>query len=127
MKLSKNFKTYEFKLVLLISTIIGVLIYFSNYSPLIILILISLSAILISLAIFSPSKIIFLSKLWKNLAKIINFIISPIIKFIIFFIIFTPYGILLRAFGRDSLLKKSTTSSWTSYYYDKEINFDKEY
>ena len=127
MQLSKNIKTYEFKLSLLISFIILVLIYFFDYAQLTTSILIFTSVILICLAIFLPSKLIFLSKIWKKIALILSYIISPIITFLLFFLIFSPYGIVLKFFGRDPLMKKKANSSWTSNSYDREINFDKEY
>ena len=83
--------------------------------------------ILLGFGIFLPTKLIFLSKIWKKLALILSYIISPLVTFILFFIIFTPYGIILKLFGRDPLLQKKTRSSWTSNLFDKEINFNKEY
>ena len=127
MQLSKNIKTYEFKLSILIFLIILVLTYFFDYAQSTTSILIFIGVLLICLAIFSPSKLTFLSKIWKKLAIILNYIISPIVTFLLFYIIFVPYGMVLKLFGRDPLMKKNTNSSWTSYSYDREINFDKEY
>lgn len=127
MQISKNLKTYEFKLSILISLIILFLIYLFNYSQSTISMLLIILTILLGFGIFLPTKLIFLSKIWKKLALILSYIISPLVTFILFFIIFTPYGIILKLFGRDPLLQKKTRSSWTSNLFDKEINFNKEY
>lgn len=127
MQISKNLKTYEFKLSILISLIILFLIYLFNYSQSTISMLLVILTILLGFGIFLPRKLIFLSKIWKKLALILSYIISPLVTFILFFIIFSPYGIILKLFGRDPLLQKKTRSSWTSNFFDKEINFNKEY
>lgn len=127
MQISKNLRSYEFKLSTLISIIILLLIYFFKYSSLTSSILLLIIATLMFFGIFFPTKLVFISNLWKKLAITLNYIVSPIITFLLFFIIFSPYGIILKIFGRDPLMQKNTRSSWTSNSYDKEINFDKEY
>tara|TARA_A100001015_G_C14897569_1_gene675014 strand:- start:791 stop:1201 length:411 start_codon:yes stop_codon:yes gene_type:complete len=48
----------------------------------------------------------FLNKLWSRLGFVLGIIISPIILAIIFFVFFTPYGLVMRIFGRDELRLK---------------------
>ena len=127
MQISKNLRSYEFKLSILLSLIILLFIYFFNYSSLTISILLLFITLLMLFGIFFPTKLVFLSNIWKKLAIILNYVVSPIITFLLFFIIFSPYGIILKIFGRDPLMKKKMLSSWTSHSYDKEIDFNKEY
>ena len=44
-----------------------------------------------------------LNKLWMIFGLILGKIISPIVMGVIFFIIFTPIGVIMRLFGRDEL------------------------
>ena len=48
-----------------------------------------------------------LNKIWMRFGFLLGSIINPIVLGIIFFVLFTPYGIVMRIFGRDELrLKK---------------------
>ena len=48
-----------------------------------------------------------LNKLWMHFGLLLGKIISPIILGIIFFGLFTPYGIVMRLLGRDELCLKT--------------------
>lgn len=49
-----------------------------------------------------------LKKIWIKIGELLGTIIAPIVMFLVFFIILTPIGILLRIFGKDLLnLKKN--------------------
>ena len=56
-----------------------------------------------------------LNKLWMGFGLVLGVIVSPIVMGIIFFMIFTPIGLLMRLFGRDELLLqfKTKPSYWT--------------
>ena len=47
-----------------------------------------------------------LNKLWMKFGLLLGKIISPIVLGIIFLGLFTPYGIVMRIFGRDELRLK---------------------
>jgi len=55
-----------------------------------------------------------LNKLWMSFGLVLGMIVSPIVMGIIFFIIISPIGILMRFFGRDELLlqMKKKSSFW---------------
>jgi len=65
-----------------------------------------------------------LNKLWMSFGLFLGMIVSPIVMGFIFFIIFTPIGILMRLFGRDELLLKFKTkpSYWTKRNDDIQSN-----
>ena len=48
-----------------------------------------------------------LNKLWMHFGFLLGKIISPIVLGIIFFGLFTPYGIVMRLLGRDELCLKT--------------------
>jgi energy-coupling factor transporter transmembrane protein EcfT len=56
-----------------------------------------------------------LNKAWLRFGLLLHSVMSPLIMGMIFFLIFTPMGVLMRAFGKDFLrLKKNpgATSYW---------------
>ena len=65
-----------------------------------------------------------LNKLWIGFGLILGMIVSPIVMGAIFFIIFTPIGILMRLFGRDELLLqfKTKPSYWSKRNEDIQSN-----
>ena len=65
-----------------------------------------------------------LNKLWIGFGLVLGMIVSPLVMGVIFFLIFTPIGILMRMFGRDELLLQSKTkpSYWTKRNEDIQSN-----
>lgn len=65
-----------------------------------------------------------LNRLWMSFGLVIGMIVSPIVMGVIFFMIFTPIGILFRLFGRDELLLqfKTKPSYWTKRNNDLQSN-----
>ena len=65
-----------------------------------------------------------LNRLWMSFGLVLGMIVSPIVMGAIFFMIFTPIGILMRLFGRDELLLKFKTkpSYWTKRNNDLQSN-----
>jgi len=50
---------------------------------------------------------------WKRFAKKFAQVQSEIILFIFYYLLFTPYGLLLKIFGHDPLqIRKRKTSTW---------------
>ena len=65
-----------------------------------------------------------LNNLWMGFGLVLGMIVSPIFMGVIFFMIFTPIGILMRLFGRDELLLqfKTKPSYWTKRNNDLQSN-----
>jgi len=76
----------------------------------------SLAMAFLLITFINANALLFLNKLWMRLGQLLGMIISPIILTIIFFALFTPYGLVMRLFGRDELrLKlKKRESYWKS-------------
>jgi len=71
-----------------------------------------------------------LNYLWNRFALLLNRAISPIIIFIMFFFIFTPFGFIARIFSKDlkkisGKKDKKLLSSFISY--DKKNNYDDQF
>ena len=78
------------------------------------LLFISLAAIFILLVFFSPNTLHPLNKIWMKFGKFLGILISPIVLAIIYFGIFTSYGLIMKLFGRDELKlkQKKRRSHW---------------
>lgn len=63
------------------------------------------------LAIFKPDSLLPFNKTWMKFGLLLGMIVSPIVIGLIFFIIFTPIGVLMRLFGRDELRLKPAKSN----------------
>ena len=79
--------------------------------------LLTLSLILILITIFFPKALIYPNKLWMKIGGLLNFLISPIIIFIIFVISFYPIGLIFKLLNIDLLkikFEKNKFSYWES-------------
>lgn len=65
-----------------------------------------------------------LNRMWMILGMSLGMIVSPIILGVIFFLIFSPIGILMRLFGRDELhlQQKNKSSFWINREQNNQPN-----
>lgn len=77
-----------------------------------------LASIFATLAVTKAEVLLPLNKLWMQFGLLLGMVVSPIILGLIFFIMFTPLGLLMRLFGRDELRLKSKNAA--SYWKVRE-------
>ena len=75
------------------------------------------SLIFLGLGILNSNLLLPLNKLWFKFGILLGKVISPIIMGIIFFLVVTPIGILMRLIGKDVL--KLKYSDYKSYWIEK--------
>lgn len=80
--------------------------YFYQNSLIIASVLGGLAIVFAILAHTKPDLLLPLNKLWMRFGLILGMIVSPIVLGAIFFVLFTPVGLLMRLFGRDELRLK---------------------
>ena len=76
-----------------------------------------LSALFLLLALAFPRVLQPLNLLWSRFGRLLSKITNPIITGVMFYLIFTPAGLLLRLFGKDLLHLKydrNATTYWIS-------------
>ena len=49
---------------------------------------------------------------WMGLAHILSKVTTPIVMGVIYFLVFTPIGLIRKAFGRNALVRAPTDSFW---------------
>ena len=79
-----------------------------------------ISAFLLVLSFVKPELLKPFNFLWMKLGEILGKIVPPIVMLIIFFLIVTPTGFLLRIFKKDILRLKLSNSN--SYWLEREKN-----
>lgn len=57
-------------------------------------------------ALVSPSLLHRLNLIWARLALVLHRVVNPVVMALVFYLAFTPMGLLLRAFGKDLLYLK---------------------
>jgi hypothetical protein len=73
------------------------------------------SAAFLAVALVSPSVLAPLNRLWTRFGLLLHKIVSPIVLSIMFYLVITPIGLLMRLFGKDPLRLKydpSAESYW---------------
>lgn len=88
--------------------------------------------LLIILGVLLPNLLKPINKLWMTLAIILGWFMSRVILTILFYVIVTPIGFLIKIFGRD-FLKLKTDNSLSSYWEEREkkvsdkIDFERQF
>jgi hypothetical protein len=62
-----------------------------------------LAALFFAFALARPSVLHPLNRLWMRFGMLLGRIVNPIVSALLFFLVFTPAGLLARALGKDSL------------------------
>ncbi len=96
------------------------------------LFMLSISAIFFIFAFLSPLSLKLVYIFWMRLAFILGWLNTRIILFIIFYIIFTAIGIMMKLFGKDFLgrkLEKNRDSYWIKREGEayKPLNYERQF
>jgi hypothetical protein len=89
-----------------------------------------ISLILFLVTIIKAEILLPFNKLWMKFGFLIGMIISPIIIGIIFFVLITPFALVMRIYGRDELrlrLKKKNTHWKTRLQVLPQTNFKQQF
>ena len=80
-----------------------------------------ISLIFLILGILNSKHLTPLNKVWTKFGLLLGKIVSPIVMGIIFFIVITPIGFIMKLFGQDLLNKKYSQNS--SYWINRKDKF----
>ena len=79
------------------------------------------------ITIVRPNLFTFLNKLWIKLGILLGKILSPIIMGLVFFVVVTPIGMLLKILQKDVILQKRGGSSYWIKRENKLENMKKQF
>ena len=68
-----------------------------------------------ALAIFAPGLLAPLNRIWFRFGLLLGAVTAPLVMALLFFLVVTPTGLIMRALGKDPLRRKSdrsATSHW---------------
>ena len=72
-----------------------------------------LSLVFLIITIIRPNLFTFINKLWIQFGILLGKIISPVVMGLVFFLVVTPIGILVRIFKKDVMgLKRDANTYW---------------
>ena len=89
-----------------------------------------ISSILFFVTIFKAEILLPFNKLWMKFGLLIGMIVNPIVIGVIFFVLITPYALVMRIYGRDELslrLKKNNTHWKTRLQIMPQTNFKQQF
>lgn len=69
-------------------------------------------------ALFLPSVLTPLNRLWMRFGALLHRIVSPIVLALLFFVVITPFGLVMRLLGKDPLKLRSEPVQ--TYWIDRE-------
>jgi hypothetical protein len=75
----------------------------------------ALSGAVLLVALFRPSLLNGLNRLWTKTGKVLGNVVNPVVTGLLFYLVFTPWAIVLRWMGRD-LLGISLDSNAKTYW-----------
>ena len=78
---------------------------------------VAVSALFALAALVVPGILTPLNRLWMKFGAVLHRIVSPIVLAILFFVVITPYGLVMRAFKRDPLRLRREASD--TYWVDR--------
>lgn len=72
------------------------------------------AAVFLLVALAAPAVLAPLNRLWAKVGLLLSKIVNPVIMALLFFVVITPIGLIMRALGKDPLRLKTTgeTSYW---------------
>jgi hypothetical protein len=77
-----------------------------------------IAVVFLAVAILVPAALAPLNRLWMQLGRLLGRVTTPIVTGLLFFLVFTPAGLLARLLGKDPLrLRFDATAS--SYWQDR--------
>lgn len=100
-----------------ILALLGALLYFWKGRLVAGVVLGAPGVLLLALAVAAPSLLAAPHRAWLNFSRVLGTINGLVFLSIVFFLILTPLGLVLRLFGRDELRRRSPApaSGWEPY------------
>lgn len=91
---------------------IGAVTFLRNRSPIVFGSVGAIGAILVLMGIVAPRGLARVYARWMGLAVLMSKVTTPIFMGAIYFVIITPFGFVMRLFGRDPLGRATSDSIW---------------
>lgn len=74
----------------------------------------ALGSLLVVVAAASPMMLRPVFRGWMKLALALSKVTTPVVMALMYFLVFTPFGLVMRAFGRNPLVRPAGTTYWVT-------------
>jgi hypothetical protein len=75
-------------------------------------VLFSVAALLLLAGLLIPGRLTVVYRYWMGLALLISKVTTPLFLGVIYYLVFTPFGVVRRALGKNSLARDSAQPSY---------------
>ena len=89
--------------------------------------LLGISFLFFLAAFFFPRVLVIPNRAWLNLGKLLGTITTPVIMFIIFYLIVTPTSLLLKLFKKRLLIKYRKTQTYWMHREDRSTDMSNQF
>ena len=76
------------------------------------------SAAIAAVTVWRPGLLTVPNRLWMRLGLLLGLVVSPVVLAILFYVVFTPFGLVMRALGHDPLRLKADANA-SSYWIER--------
>lgn len=77
----------------------------------------AVSAVFLALALLRPTLLHPLNRAWMRFGMLLHRVVSPVIMAVMFYLVFTPVGVVMRLLGKDPLrlrMEREAETYWIS-------------
>ena len=96
--------------------VLAALLYFWRHRETAAAVLGAIGALLVLAALVMPTRLGPLERAWMGLAKAISKVTTPVFMGVVFFVVVTPIGLVMRLFRRRPLVHPERDGSFTILY-----------
>lgn len=110
----------DIRVVFLVFSLLFSVVAWKNYPSNLSFTFAGLVVLLMILLTFSPLLLRPVFRVWLKVAHFIGQVNTQVILTLLFYLVFTPYGFVMRLFGRDAMQRKlkSAGTYWESFEFE---------
>lgn len=120
----KELRTFGISLGVVCLIWAGVFWWRGNHAP--IKWLVGASPVLILLGLLAPAVLYPLHRVWMPVAKGIAKVLTWLLLTLVFFLVFTPYGMIMRLLGKDPLERRIEPGRKSYWIRRERVPFDRD-
>lgn len=107
----------DIRIVFIVFSVLFSLIALKNYPSLASYILFSLAGLFVITLTFTPLTLQPAFRIWLKIAHFIGSVNTQILLTLLYYLVFTPFALVMRMFGRDAMQRKQQAAGtyWQSY------------
>jgi hypothetical protein len=65
-----------------------------------------LAAVMAAVTLLSPHRLAPIKRAWMKFGELLHWVVSPVVLGLIYFLVFTPVGVIMKLAGRDTMNRR---------------------